>query len=191
MKRKTNTYLIILTILGVAITAGYVYLSFYIAGLTDKTAEIKTEIETMRIKLAHARKLNVSAEKTADERKKVMSYFLEQRQVIDYVTSLESVADSFGLMYTTNSIENTDSDTLSPNNKELLKVSMSLTGKWSSLIRYLSYIESLPYAVHIDKLDISTGGTNSTTVIASSTNKEPSWSMSLIFSTIKNKENAR
>lgn len=189
MKQKTTTYLISLSIVAIILIAGYVYVLYYIFGLTGKTTATKTEIESMRIKLAHARKLNVSAEKTSDERKRVMGYFLEQDQVVDYVTNLETVANSFKLEYNTNSIENTDSDTLSQNNKELLKVSMTLAGSWQSLIRYLAYMESLPYAIHIDKLDISSA--SNVTVVSTTTPKTIVWNMSLVFSTIKNKEHAR
>ena len=97
MRNKTNTYLILLIIVALSLVSAYAYLSVYISGLTDKTTEIKTDIESMRIKLAHIRKLNVSAEKTQDERKIVKSYFLNPDQVVDFVTNLESVAGNFGL----------------------------------------------------------------------------------------------
>ena len=192
MRNKTNTYLILLIIVALSLVSAYAYLSVYISGLTDKTTEIKTDIESMRIKLAHIRKLNVSAEKTQDERKIVKSYFLNPDQVVDFVTNLESVAGNFGLQYTTNSIENVDFGTLPESKKELLKVSMSLLGNWSTVLRYLAYIETMPYAVHVDKLDINS---NSTAVSAptgtSSKVSNPTWSMSVIFSIIKNKENER
>jgi Tfp pilus assembly protein PilO len=192
MRNKTNTYLILLIIIALSLVTAYAYLSVYISGLTDKTTEIKTDIESMRIKLAHTRKLNVSAEKTQDERKTVMSYFLNPDQVVDFVTNLESVAGNFGLLYTINSIENIDFGTLPESNKELLKVSMSLSGSWSTILRFLAYIETMPYAVHIDKLDINSNSTGAPASVGTSSKVSNStWSMSVIFSIIKNKENER
>jgi Tfp pilus assembly protein PilO len=165
-----------------------------------KTAELKSEVESKQIKINYIQNINKSAEKTSEDSIKIMNHFVKADGAIDFVSSVESVASGFLLKYNTNTIENIEEETLAAQDKQILRVSMSLSGGWKNILKFLTYIESLPYAVRVEKAEItaeitaesmvssgdtsSANGSTGTKIQAS----ESTWRLSLVFSVVKIKE---
>lgn len=193
MKNKTNTTLILISITAIAVIGSFVYWISYIQGLSAKTAELKSEVETKQIKVNRIQNINKSAEKTSEDSVKIMNHFIKAGGSIDFVSAVESTAADFSLKYNTNTIENIENDVLSSQGKQILKVSMTLSGGWKNIVKFLTYIESLPYAIRVEKVDLTAEGvvfTGDSTDPANTKiqTTEPSWRMSLIFSVVKIKE---
>jgi Tfp pilus assembly protein PilO len=195
MKNKTNTYLILVTLIAIAATGGFSYAVRYISGLAEKTSELKTEIESKEIKIRHVLKTNKSAEKTSEDRIKLMQYFVKANGAIDFVSALEAQASNFSLKYNTNSIDNTETDALSSQGKQLLKISMSLSGSWKNIVKFITYVESLPYALNIEKAQLTSEGIkdvneslDTSITSAKVVVKESVWNLLVNFSVITMKD---
>lgn len=205
MKTRTNIQVIFSLCVALIAVSGFVFSSYYINGLTEKTSSLQGEIETKQIKIKRIQNLNKSAEKTNADREKLVNYFVESNKAIDFVSELEGVASKFGLQYSTNSIENIEMENLSVQNKQLLRINMTLSGGWRTILTYLLYIESLPYALNIEKLEMLSEGvpinlqakTQIEGVEASSTKLMPidtkttvdsKWKMAITFSVVKVKD---
>lgn len=205
MKTRTNIQVIFSLCVALIAVSGFVFSSYYINGLTEKTSSLQGEIETKQIKIKRIQNLNKSAEKTNADREKLVNYFVESNKAIDFVSELEGVASKFGLQYSTNSIENIEMENLSVQNKQLLRINMTLSGGWRTILTYLLYIESLPYALNIEKLEMLSEGvpinlqakTQIEGVEASSTKLIPidtkttvdsKWKMAITFSVVKVKD---
>lgn len=206
MKNKTNIQVLLALCAALLAVGGFVFSTYYIGGLTEKTSLLKEEIETKEIKIKRIQYLNKSAEKTNEDRTKLLDYFIKSDGAVDFVSSLEEVASSFNLVYSTNSIENTEIETLSAQDKQLLRVSMTLSGGWRNVVGYLLYIESLPYALNIEKLELVSEGVSpvfsSVSAPVSQTNQtaqpestattkavsESKWKLGITFSVVKIKD---
>lgn len=158
MNSKTNIQLIFSLCVALVAGVGFVFSSYYINGLTEKTSTLQEEIETKEIKIKRIQNVNKSAEKTNMDREKLANFFIDSNKAIDFVSMLESQASKIGLQYVTNSIENVEMENLSIQNKQLLRISMSLSGGWRSILTYLLYIESLPYALNVEKMELASEG---------------------------------
>lgn len=192
MKNKTNSSLILAVCIALITIGGFFYGVSYVDGLSMKTAELKSEVEVNQIKISHIQSVNKSAEKTSEDAIKIGNHFIKSNGSIDFVSQVESVATDFSLKYNTNSIENIEHDMLTSQGKDLLKISMTLSGGWSNILKFISYIESLPYSVRIEKVDLAAEGAVSAVAentIAVAT-KNPSWKLSITFSVVKIKENS-
>lgn len=206
MKNKTNIQVILSLCIALIAVSGFVFSSYYIKGLTEKTSVLKEEIESKQIKIRRIQNLSKSAEKTNADREKMVSYFVESNKAIDFVSELEGVASNLGLQYSTNVIENVEMESLSQHNKQLLRINMTLSGGWRTILTYLLYIESLPYALNIEKLEMASEGvpavnsqveTQTEKVGASSTKPAPvavkapvesKWKLGITFSVVKVKD---
>ncbi len=197
MKNKTNIYLILSCCAAILAIAGFVYGSYYISGLTAKTTALEGEIEGKEIKIQRIQNTNKSAERTTADRAKLSGYFVGMNDAVEFVSSLESAASGFGLSYSTNAIDNVESETLAAQGKQLLRVSMTLTGAWRNIIKYLLHVESLPYSINIEKVELASEGGSSvpaptapagTSTAAVSRANESKWRLGIVFSVIKIKE---
>lgn len=208
MKNKTNTYLILAIVLAGGSVTGLWYFSEYVNGLTEKTSLLKEQVETQELKIRRDQILSKSAQNTNIERQQLASYFIKQNASIDFISSVENTASNLGLSYNTNQIDNSTTENLSSQNKELLKISMTVSGKWSSVIKFLRYIETMPYSVKVEKVYLSTDieataqDSSSTVspsntadknakVAATPTQKGSSWKLQVSFSVIKIKDDAQ
>lgn len=174
MTTKTNTYLITVGALAIGVVAGCLFLESYIAGLTAKTAALRTEIAEKQIQVIKNRNDVQSAKNGANDREKLISFFVPEEGAIDFVSKIEKAAGALSLTYGTNQIDSIEHEALAASGKELLKVDMSVSGSWSGVLKFLNYIETLPYAVEIGRTDVITDG--------------KVWKMSLTFNTVKIKD---
>lgn len=202
MKNKTNTYVILASLLTLLSIGGFVYMVNYIDGLTQKSALLFGEIEIKEAKLRNIQNINKSAEKTTEDRETIMNHFVKADSSIDFVSMLESTAANFALKHSINSIENTEMESLATQDKQLLRISMTLTGGWRNVLKFLTYVESLPYALYIEKVELSSEGgvadvasTVVSTQSASSTGenktlvaRQSNWKLNITFSVVKVKD---
>lgn len=187
MNKKTNIQLIVSICLGLMAVGGFIYASYYISGLTDKTALLREEIENKEIRIKRIQRLNTSADKTKSDRAMLLNYFIKPNGAIDFVSSLEAVASKFNLQYSTNAIENIEKESLASQDKQLLRVGMSLSGGWKNILKYILYIESLPYPITIEKLELISEGVAERPVIVESSNTSLTSSTSSVSKTVTSK----
>lgn len=187
-----------MVIITLAALGGFSYLVSYVSGLSEKTAELKGDIESKQIKINHIQNVNKSAEKTSEDGVKILNYFIKPDGAIDFVSSVESTAGDFSLKYNTNSIDNVENDVLGGQGKDLLKMSMTLSGSWKNILKFLTYVESLPYAVQVERVELSStspiasniapAGTSSSSAKAKVAASDSLWNLSITFSVVKMKD---
>lgn len=192
MKGQTNTYLILVILLTTFSVGSYTYFNWHISKLTNKIVEVKSSVENKQIKLRYIELVNSSAEKTVEERKRISDYFIKSDGSVSFVSYVEHVALSLGLKNSTNSIESIQVGTLIEQNRELLRINMTLSGDWLSLAKFIAFIESLPYSVKIDRIDLLNGTTTTPVstqdevkTLKKPINKGTGWNMSVTFSVVK------
>lgn len=185
---------------------GVIYTTHYIGGLAQRTEELKRYISEKQIVYRQAESLQKVAASAVDQKVQIAGYFVPAGNAVGFISDLEKIASGFGLEYTTQNIDQQNSDELNDHGKELLKLTFSARGSWSSLMRLLKAIETLPYGLRIDKIDLdtspdsapvvpvivtasSTGSGAQQAAIAAESAKKRVWSAIILFSVVKTKDN--
>ncbi len=158
MNLKTSTSLTLSIIIALVTIGGYAYAYDQIFGLIDRTNTLKDELRTKELRLAHEQDLTKSADTTSEDKKKLSKFFVTKDGAIDVVSIIENSASRLSLQYVTNSIDTIDVDSLATQNKDLLKLDMTVSGSWSNVLRFVGYLESLPFAVNIERAEIVENG---------------------------------
>ncbi len=149
MKNTKVTFLIV-TILMILSVAGYFYGLSYVSSLADKTILKKQDIEVAQVKLKHLSNLDKTSKENADKKSKLKDVVLGADKTIEFVSSIEKVAEDMNLDYKTNSIDLKQSDQLSQQNKELLQVVFSVNGTWRNVVNFIKYIETMPRIIKFE-----------------------------------------
>ncbi len=174
-----------------AAVGGYVYGVRYVASLSERTSALKKDVEVIDIKYSHILSLEKAAKETGDETLRVNKILIPANGAIDFVSRIEASASQKGLTYNTDSIEARSVPDLESHGKELLVVSFTASGRWSSVVRLIKSIENMPHAIKFEKLDLIMLGESQPAAGASSTAAaiDRSWKASIIFTAIKVKDN--
>lgn len=194
MKSNSKKYLIICSILAVISVVGYIFFTNYIAGLTDKTSALKSDIDLNQIKYFRLESLRKATENTSDQKQKITDLFVSTNKAVDFIGEVEGLAKASNLSYSTKSIENSDAGNLSEQNKDLLTITISTTGSWSNTIKFIRLIETLPYSVKVESVDLTSAGPSSASSDASVQSVESTstpnvvsskWTLTIKFSVIE------
>ncbi len=154
MKTRTTFVLSIVALITLIAIAGYYFLYAYIGGLSQQTADLNEKLQNTQVKYQRAEALHAIAESGTNEGQQLDQYFVQPNKEIDIVKSLEQLAVNLSLNSTTEVIESQDLAILQTQNKDLLHLTMNVTGRLSSVRKFQSTIESLPYNVRLNKVDL-------------------------------------
>ena len=149
MKNKTLNILILTSILALSALGALFYGIYYIKTLNAQIVDTKSEADQVRSKYERLIAFHDSAESDTDNKKKLVNYFVPSNGAVDFITAFEQTAQSIGLKFNTVSLDSEQATDLSSQNKELLHVTFETNGSWNNTMKFLSIVESLPYAVQI------------------------------------------
>lgn len=200
MRSNTKTVTILFVTLAILSVVSFVYGVKYIEGLINKATESKEEIERLQAKIGHLRSLHQAAQDTNDDKAKINSYIIQSGGSVVFITELEQLASNIGLEYNTDRIESASEPELDIQGKELLTVSFTVNGAWSSVFKFIKLVEAMPYSITIEKVDLFAAvpdkktintivGTTSTSTVQRVVTKENEWKAVILFDVVKNKEN--
>jgi hypothetical protein len=199
MKSNTKTISIFFITLAILSVASFVYGTRYIEGLISRATELKGDIEKLQVKVGHLKALHQAAQDTNDDKAKINSYIVQAGGSVPFITELENLASNIGLDYNTDRIETKSAPDIDLQGKELLSISFTASGPWSSVFKFIKLVESMPYSINIQKIDLFASvadkkvvidvGTTSTTTATRVSVKENNWKAVILFDVVKNKEN--
>jgi hypothetical protein len=147
MKNKKNIIAIILIIAlnGLAL-ASWLYLFSY---LGEKSDFIKGQQEKISIndkRFENSNSLRSSVNEITDKKQKIDLVFLDKENIVGFIEKLESLAGKTGSSIEIGNISESQE-------KNGLSVQFALTGEFSKLFQYLSFLENLPYLVDVSSVN--------------------------------------
>jgi hypothetical protein len=168
MSKRTISTLIISVTLATISIAGYFYTVTYVGGmgssLSDmyaKSVELKKEEESLSSIQRVAQ--------NADQRNAELSKYIVpsgNEGSIQFVQTIENLAESFGLTYNTNSIEIVSDEKLAKLDKEYLSIKETLNGSSKSIAGFVEKIETLPLNTKIRSYSVTkTAGSKGTSTV--------------------------
>lgn len=185
MKSKTVTILSICSALLLVTGLGYYFLLNQIYKIEGETEILKQEIQSFEAQNNELEGLQKNLKTTFEERDKILSVFIPEEGIVDFLELIEGIANGENVSIETNSVSKKDSGSLSDANKEIVSLDLSVEGKWDNVIKFLSLLEVIPFKSSIEKAVIE-----NILLAGSSATSTPSsmWQADIIFNAVKAKE---
>jgi Tfp pilus assembly protein PilO len=163
-KRYFITLAIVFTLSVIAIGGAYMFHTKTIE-IESELSSLHNEVQTLSIQANRVISLRQVATATGDDLEKLQVFFVAKDGALDFVKYIEGLAVSSGLTFSIDTVDEYADPALVPYDKTLLKMSVRTTGTKTRIRAFLSLIESLPYNVKIQRLDLRKAGENWTMVV--------------------------
>jgi Tfp pilus assembly protein PilO len=150
--------------LHLAITASLFVAVFYfgIAQPAEKMEEMKTTMQTEKGNLEKSyitgnslRQLAESLKVVEPQLSKLDDVFIKKEFALDFITSMEKVAEKVGIQQRINLATANKSGSKSKDKNETIPIQLSSSGSFNQEMRYLASLEALNYYINIKSLEIS------------------------------------
>jgi Tfp pilus assembly protein PilO len=143
--RKNNTSLIFyLSILTLLLSAGAFVFFFKI--IQNKNEHTATVLNTLQSKMAEKRNADELEKKIAEvkaSKNVIDDYLVRPTQIDSFVDYLEKLGTTGNAAVTVKNVE------ISPKDKNIVIVGISINGSFSHVMQTLSLIENMPHSIHI------------------------------------------
>jgi hypothetical protein len=153
MTLSVKQILILVSVLFLLVLGGYYYIFYIIKNKNEKISTFSQEIELY----SQRESLRKATEKTADDLSekitKLESYFLHKDELVPFI---EKIEDSGKRMNVSVSIISVNLDEslkgAQAKNGERFVLRLNTKGSWSNVVKFVSYLENLPYKIFVSRV---------------------------------------
>lgn len=154
-KRTTKHFILSLSFLG--LTTVFFLLALFVT--QSRGQDLQKENEMIRNQQTIQKKQQATesiADLSAEERLRLKEYFLSEREIINFISSVERQALQMNINVETTQLA---VEPIENNTTSILKIGFNFTGTEPAVIRFMQYIELLPYYKEIPNAVISASNT--------------------------------
>lgn len=162
---NTQNLVIILTILVLLLAGGYYYFFSSLRAAGESISNLQNNTDSLLAEQANLSALRAVFSQTTSDRDKINSYFVQSDGAIDFVTTIENLAAFVNLSHETNSI---DTQSMNPPDAshEILHMNFRTTGSWQNTYYFISLLETLPYNITINQINLHATGDTTNQIVA-------------------------
>jgi hypothetical protein len=154
MKTRTLYLLIATALIAILSLVGYYFTFTYIAGLSMKTNQANADLLYIEAKYQQTLSQRAVASTGENAGKKLDKYILAEGGEVEVVKELERLASELSLFIVTETLEVEADESLKALGKEYLHIVEDVTGSEGQVRRFLGLIESLPYNVRVNEVNL-------------------------------------
>ena len=151
---KKNYYIIFLGtsfLLLLSAIGGYVYLYSRITKKTESVESVAIEIENEKRSQQNISGLKRSIVLTEQKNKILESHFVTEGKVVNFIESIEMLGKESGVVVDIQSLQPGEQT-----GKEGLYVTLSLSGEFNSVNKFILLLENMPYQIVLGNVILST-----------------------------------
>lgn len=155
MRTQSTKHLVISLSIVIIILLGAHYLIFMFIKNSDKEVSIlNSEVSLLQGQVDEFARYNT--EDLENLYKSVVSHFIPRSDFVGFIESIEKEAKSQKIAVVIGSVgvEQRSDDTA--DDKEIIRIRLETNGSWADTMRFVGYIEHLPYKINIQNLGLST-----------------------------------
>jgi Tfp pilus assembly protein PilO len=168
---QTTRWLIILAVLTLAVASGYFLLFAEIRNTNRNISRLAGEADIVAQQSTTLRTLQSIVEITREDRAGINTFFLTEQEIVDFLEVIEGLREDTGASINVRSIG--EGETLTNTLTKELHLNVTAEGSWEAVYHFLALLESLPYRIKLQQVQLSDSST---------TTDEPSWSGVFNFS---------
>lgn len=181
-KHYTLLFVGLLTLIVTGI--GYWYVYKVVITQAEKQSEISQEIINNEQNNKQEIKMLDISSSTLEKRDMLSSYFVSEDKILDFIKSIENVADDSSTKITLSSI---NTDKMIADKKEIaghIKVHAEIKGSWTNVNKALVLIENLPYFLSIESMRLDVSNQVSEDLDKKISTKTKEWNLSIDISAL-------
>lgn len=129
--------------------SSYVYASKMLSLRAAELAQIVETGNQERAQVLYLKQQKDALRETLPERDRLNSYFMDERSVAEFLSSVEQIGRDIGVKVETTSLGV---------NSGVLQVSVTIDGGFSGITHFVSLFEKMPYKLRIDRATLNAGG---------------------------------
>ncbi len=160
--------MIILAVIILALGVGYYFAYTSINTMKAASATIEAQATAAQTTQAQTTKLQQQIASQASDRAALQSLFVQSGTEADFLTWIESLADTANLDHQIESVSSAG-DSL-PSGFQHLHIIVSTKGGWQSTYKFLKLLENAPYKLDIQTVDFTASQNSPGDVSTSTTN---------------------
>ena len=194
VKYFTDKRTFALVLLNIIVVALYWFLFSNIQWVQKESSELLSISETDLGQEETFRSIEGIIQGSSTQLQQIESYFVSSRGVVDFIESIEKLADISGVIVTIDflGVENVSgivSETPIQMH-ETLRLKIVTEGRWTDTMHFLALLEYVPYKVSVGRTSLVFIPQSETTLSFSSSGRSPNcvWRGSFDFTVLKTKE---
>jgi len=152
---KTELLFIIFITTFILISLAYYFVYFDILKTKEESVELNNALLKEKSRKSEYDSIRKNIKSTLDDHNRIVSIFIPQEGVVDFIQLLESLGKESGLSISTETVGSVASEDLSASNKEIISISLKTEGSFNANQAFLNYLENLPYKISITDLTFS------------------------------------
>lgn len=154
MKKQTTKQILILFLIIIVVLLCLHYAAFsFIRGAGMKVVNLERDVETLQVQVSEFSKYSVDDIRSFAAA--IKSRFVPKDDFVAFLEMIETQARSQGLEITVRGVD-VESRSDDPNDdKEILRLQIETGGSWQDTMRFVSYIEYLPYKISVRDLGLT------------------------------------
>ncbi|MES2967050.1 MAG: hypothetical protein V4668_04675 [Patescibacteria group bacterium] len=157
MSKKSHTYLALACLCFLVVAGIFVSMWYMVNRQGVHFDEAKRAIAEYAAKEASYTKVQGLLASTEDDRAAIDSYFIEEKNIISFISDMEKNAAVLGVKLNTNELATMPAgvDTAGVAFKAVLVIGFDFTGTKSSVQEFISLLENIPYQNTITELSFT------------------------------------
>ncbi len=186
MKAKSKHYFLLIIGLALVVATGFGYWYVYkiVISQAEKWSQLSQEIKNNeQYNKQEAKLLNISSS-TLDRREKLFSYFVSDDKILDFIKSIESIADYTSTQVVLSAITAEDLSDKEAGSTGHITIHAEVKGGWVNVNKALVLIENLPYSLSIKSIRLNTATINEVATDKKKATSVNAWSLSLDISAL-------
>lgn len=85
----------------------------------------------------------------------INAYFVSKDGVVNFIEDVEKEARTYQLEVFVRSVDVTKNSDDPNDNKEVMKLKLEMRGSWGNTLRFISYLERIPYKVTLENIEMT------------------------------------
>jgi hypothetical protein len=171
----TKSLIIVLGIISLSLVGVIVFGGYYIKDKSIKTNEIVQKVEEGNSTSIIVQSINSSGPNSKNELSKLNDLGLSQDKLINFIESLEGLAQSMNLTIKIISVESEPGK--GADNPDKIHFRIETSGRWGSNMQFLHALEYLPYRTMINNAALSSKGDIVVNQGTSTVSQKNSWTL--------------
>jgi hypothetical protein len=152
---STKQIIIALSVVVLLLVASHFVAFLFIKNTATKVLTLEREAETLKSQALEYSKY--TPEDLLSLAQSVSAKFVPRGDVVDFIESIETKGRAQNVSVTVRSVgtEKRTPDAPDTDDKEVLRLKLETVGSWSNTLKFINYLEHLPYKVSVQGLGMS------------------------------------
>ncbi len=153
MNQKPIQTLVIVSLIALTLSAFWIFLIYKTESLKSQADAIEKNIIAKNNQSTYLNSVRIALKNTQNDLSVIDSHFIDKDGIPEFIDMIESRAQNLGIKLDLGTLDIAAGD----QNINTLRIRMNSSGNWLSLMKFVSYIETLASAIRIEQMTLTHG----------------------------------